>query len=387
MGRALAAVWAEPGAVAAALEAAFAGGPAVLPLDQALPAAARQRLLDAARPVSLIDAGGVPRGLPDPRPVPDDVVLAIATSGSTGEPRLVLLGAAALAHGVAAGLARTQADPAIPWLCALPVAHVAGVLCLLRARHQGTAPLLAAPGLAALPQQQVHAAFVPTQLASLVAAGIPGSRFGVVLLGGAPASPELLAAARTAGYRLTLTYGMTESAGGCVYDGIPLDGVEAAVDTGLIRLRGPVLASALRTAAADTPLVADDGWYLTSDLGRLRADGVLEVLGRADDVAVTGGHNVVTGAVAALLEGHPAVTAAAVVGQPDPQWGTRLVAVVVPHGAAPTLAALQAHVAHALPRHALPRALVIVPALPRLPGGKVDRAAVTRLAASPGTRR
>jgi o-succinylbenzoate---CoA ligase len=169
---------------------------------------------------------------------------------------------------------------------------------------------------------------------------------------------------------------MTETGGGCVYDGLPLDGVECAIDDeGRVRLRGPMRFRRYRCDEAATRAAIDaDGWFTTGDLGRLD-EGRLTVLGRADDVVVSGGENVPAAAVAALLRGHPGVEDAAVTGVADPDWGERVVAVVVPRDATapPELASLRAHVHARMPASWAPRQLVLVDGLPRDAMGKVTR--------------
>jgi O-succinylbenzoic acid--CoA ligase len=224
-------------------------------------------------------------------------------------------------------------------------------------------------------------ALVPTMLRRLLDAGVDLSALRCVLLGGADPGAALLDDAREREVRVVTTYGMSETAGGCVYDGRPLSGVRVDVDTGgLIRLAGPMLFSGYRRDPQRTAAVLDDGWFATSDVGRLARGGRLEVLGRADDVIVTGGENVPAGVVAALLEEHPAVAEAAVVGVADQQWGRRVVAVVAPRDQAPSLEVLRDFVAARAPRHAAPRQLVLVGRLPRLDNGKIDRLAVQALA-------
>ena len=166
-----------------------------------------------------------------------------------------------------------------------------------------------------------------------------------MLLGGAAAPAGLLAAARDAGVPVVTTYGMTETCGGCVYDGIALDGVRVAVrgESGRIWIGGPVLFSGYRPGGREPPVRGGLGgsplrrrppdgarWFRTGDLGRLDAAGRLTVRGRADDVINTGGHKVIPGEVAAALQTCPGVRDVAVVGQPDPEWGERVIAVVVP---------------------------------------------------------
>jgi O-succinylbenzoic acid--CoA ligase len=167
------------------------------------------------------------------------------------------------------------------------------------------------------------------------------------------------------------TYGMSETCGGCVYDGRPLDRVDLTVgDDGLIRVKGPVLLSGYRSGE---PVPRDGDWFVTSDLGEL-SGGRLRVLGRADDVINTGGEKVVAGAVAGVLAGHPEVADVAVIGLPDPEWGEVVMAAVVPADPSrpPTLQQLRAYSADRLPAYAAPRRLCLLPRLPLLPNGKHD---------------
>jgi O-succinylbenzoic acid--CoA ligase len=190
-----------------------------------------------------------------------------------------------------------------------------------------------------------------------------------------------VAAARAAGARVITTYGMTETCGGCVYDGVPLDGVSARTGgDGRIRIAGPVLFSGYRLAAGAAAAALDGGWFVTSDLGAFDEAGRLTVRGRADDVINTGGEKVVAGEVAAVLEGCPGVREAVVVGRPDPEWGERVTAVVVPAdpAAPPGLDGIRAHVRRSLPAAAAPGELVLVAAIPLLPSGKPDLAGLRR---------
>ena len=196
-----------------------------------------------------------------------------------------------------------------------------------------------------------------------------------VLVGtGAAAPPSLLARAAEAGVRVVTTYGMSETSGGCVYDGVPLDGVRVSVEAGRVRLGGPVVARGYRLRPDLTTAAFDGDVFTTSDLGRLDG-GLLTVLGRADDVVVSGGENVAPLAVEAALERHPSVVEAAVTGVPDEEWGSRVVALVVLR-APLTLAEARDHVAAVLPRSWAPRGLHEVEALPLLASGKLDRAAL-----------
>jgi O-succinylbenzoic acid--CoA ligase len=361
-----------------ALAAALDGtGPAVCPLSPELPRPALEALLDALAPAAVETAGGVrPRGAGEP--VAPGVAVLIATSGSTGVPKIVELSAAALRHSAAAALERIGAGAGDRWLCCLPTSHIAGVQVLVRSLVAGTEPVIMprfdVAAVARAPAR--HLAVVPTQLRRLVDAGADLSRFGAILLGGAAASPGLLAEARAGGARIFTTYGMSETSGGCVYDGVPLDGVRADVgEDGRIRLAGPVLFSRYRLRPQATAEVRDGDWFLTQDLGAFE-DGRLRVLGRIDDVVNTGGEKVLATEVAAVLARHPQVKDVVVVGRPDPEWGERVTAVVVPAGDPPALGELRDLVRQTMPVYAAPRELELVEAIPLLPSGKPDRQAL-----------
>jgi O-succinylbenzoic acid--CoA ligase len=228
---------------------------------------------------------------------------------------------------------------------------------------------------------------VPTQLLRLLDAGgaaLDALRgYTAVLVGGAALDPGLRARAEAAGVRVVATYGMTETAGGCVYDGVPLDGVRVRLDPdGRIALGGPTLATGYLGRPAETAAAfGTDGHgereFRTGDLGRW-ADGRLEVTGRADDVIVTGGEKVAPDAVERVLAAQPGVRAACVVGLPDAEWGAVVAAAVVSdRGVEPER--LRAAVREALGRAAVPRVLHAVDALPLRGIGKPDRNAVARV--------
>jgi O-succinylbenzoic acid--CoA ligase len=206
----------------------------------------------------------------------------------------------------------------------------------------------------------------------------PLAGFTSVLLGGAAASPGLLQEARAAGVPVVTTYGMTETCGGCVYDGLPLDGVRVEIrDEGRIWIGGPVLFSGYRPREPERENTA---WFRTGDLGSLDSSGRLTVRGRADEIIITGGHKVIPGEVAAALQGCPGVSDVVIVGEPDPEWGERVTAVVVPANPAdpPPLKLLRLHVKDRLPRYAAPSRVVMVDAVPVLPNGKHDVAGLKR---------
>ncbi|HVM20641.1 MAG TPA: AMP-binding protein [Egibacteraceae bacterium] len=355
-------------------------GAAVLPLPDE--GAAASRLMAAARPTGVWTETGVVART-DGVGVADGTALVVATSGSTGAPRSVVLSRSAVEASARASLRRIEVADSDRWLCCLPLHHIAGLQVVVRSRLMGAAPVVLPrfdPVEIAARRDASLIALVPTMLRRLLAARVDLSHLRTVLLGGAPAPRWLLAEARAAGLTVVQTYGMTETSGGCVYDGVPLGGVEVRLDdAGRIHVRGPVLFDGYRFG--DRRDVLAGGWLRTADLGRLTG-GRLVVEGRADDVIITGGENVAADAVADLLERHPAVAEAAVVGRPDPEWGEVVIAVVVPHGTTPpSLPELRDFVGAAMGRHAAPRDLVVVTALPRLANGKLDRLATKALAA------
>ena len=242
-----------------ALAAALDGrGPALLPLDAGLPPGRLAELIDALGPGSVEDTEGVTTARSGPiEGVAEGTAVVIGTSGSTGVPKGVELSAAALRHSARASLDRVGARRGERWLCCLPVTHVAGLQVLVRSLVSGTEPVLAerADEQTVAASGCAHISLVPTQLQRLLSPGgvdrsTPApwlAGFSSVLLGGAAAPAGLLAAARAAGVPVVTTYGMTETCGGCVYDGTPLDGVQAEIrDDGRIWIRGPVLFSGYR---------------------------------------------------------------------------------------------------------------------------------------------
>jgi O-succinylbenzoic acid--CoA ligase len=329
----------------------------------------------------------------------DPTALVLATSGSTGAAKGALLQASALRASATATHQRLGGPAS--WLLALAPHHVAGVQVLVRSVAAGTLPEVldladgftpetftaATDRLTERATGRCCTALVPTQLVRLLDAGGTALRalttYDAVLVGGAATPPALLARARSAGARVVTTYGMSETCGGCVYDDRPLDGVRVRVVDGVVRLGGPVVARGYRgTPDADAFLDADGTrWFRTSDLGDW--DGHrLRVLGRADDVLVTGGLKVAPQAVEAVLVEDPDVRECLVVGVPDAEWGERVVALVVPRDpAAPVvLEHLRRRVGTALGAHAAPRALVEVPQLPLRGPGKPDRRAARDIA-------
>jgi O-succinylbenzoic acid--CoA ligase len=303
-----------------------------------------------------------------------------------------VLSHSALAASTAASLAALDCENGERWALALPLRHIAGLQVLARARALGTAVLLVdRPGdptaIGAAASHAQHIALVPTQLVRCLDAGVDLRPFRTVLVGGGPLDPSRAQAALDAGIRLVQSYGMTETCGGCVYDGRPLAGVEVTVDDDRIRLRGPILATDyLHPSPEDADRFTVDGWFITDDIGRLDTapDGetVLEVLGRSDDMINTGGVKVSPMAVERTLEALPSVTDAVIIGVPDPEWGERVRAVVVPTDgdARPTLRAVRDAVTKHLPATHAPQELAVTDLIRRDELGKVTAAERARLA-------
>lgn len=342
--------------------------------------------------------------------------VVVATSGSTGTPKRVRMPGSALR---ASGEATAQVlDGPGHWLLALPTQHVAGLQVLARSVLAGTVPVPLPTGMSFTPQLFAaavarmaedgprYASLVPTQLHRLlVSEGADGggeverhrdegvqaaASLDAVLLGGAAADPGLLARAARAGIRVVTTYGMSETCGGCVYDGRPLPGLRVRLDpTGRVHLAGPMLADGYvdpdgspdpdRTGSRF--VTDDDGtrWFRTDDRGEL-TDGLLRIRGRVDDVIITGGHKVEPREVEQALRALPEVVDALVLALPDHEWGQVVAALVVPRArtgaprdrAEPLPDLLRERLRPALPAHAVPRRVEVVDAIPLLDSGKPD---------------
>jgi O-succinylbenzoic acid--CoA ligase len=300
-------------------------------------------------------------GEPDP--------LVVETSGSTGRPKRVVLSRRAVLASVAATEERLGGSGR--WVLKLPAGYVAGIQVVCRSLVAGHAPY---DGDGWPAGEGWFTSLVPTQLRRLLdepAEVAALRRAHTVLLGGGPIDASLRRRAGEAGVRVVATYGSAETAGGCVYDGVPLDGVRLRIGAGgRVEIGGPTLFDRYDGDPDLTAEVLVDGWFRTSDAGRVDDDGRLQVLGRVDDVVVSGGVNVPGPAVAARLRDHPDVVDAEVVGVPDEEWGNRLVAFVVG-----PLSEAEARdwVAAAHPRSWAPRQVVAVDAIPLLGNGKPDR--------------
>lgn len=361
------------------IQQAWDSGAAVLPVDHRLSEAEVASIYREARPTMVLDGPEPPRRLPQGAPIDPAVALVVTTSGSTGTPKPAELTHAGLRAAVEASAARLGSTGRDPWLCCLPPAHMGGMLVILRALLTG-APVKVHPGFDVEQfESESEARFtslVPTMIVRLLEAGAQLARFNAILSGGAALPPSLAERARAAGARLVPTYGLTESCGGVVYDGVALDGTEVRIgEEGEVQLRGPALMRGYRldpkaTAAAFT----NDGWLKTRDAGAL-VEGRLRVFGRLDGVINTGGEKVWPEEVEEAIRTHAGVLDVLVFGRPDPEWGERVVARVVPSdpGSPPTLEDLRDHVTQKLAKFKAPREIVLTKALPRTPLGKLLR--------------
>lgn len=393
----------------------------------------------------------------------EPIALVVGTSGSTGTPKRTALTARALAASAVAteNFFDSNSDAASQWLLALPAHYIAGAQVLARSVLAGTTPVIAhsvtepvhfSPEVFLQAVERMSSArrfisLVPTQLHKLLESADANPSLGAeihealgsftgILLGGAPASADLLAASTALGLNTVTTYGSAETAGGCVYSGAVLPGVRVELvpeegmpeesmptapdiegkpaQVGRIWISGAHLASGYIGDAARTAehfFTAADGtrWYRTDDYGLLSpthdpdsavhgpdsavqgSEPRLQVLGRSDDVLISGGVKISARAVATVLEEHPAVREACVVGLPDARWGTAIAAAVtlVPSAgtaAAPTennpalnkelCALLRARCAEKLGTPAAPKQLSILPDFPLTSTGKPDRAKI-----------
>lgn len=360
--------------------------------------AALRDALDGEGPAVLFRGGGVNPVHTAPLTVEQRIALVVETSGTTGRPKRVALSADAVLASAAASESALGGPG--QWLLALPVQYIAGSNVLARSLAAGTTPMPVPPGrlsaervleaVAAMDDPVRYTALVPAQLSRLVdeaeaddALRRALAGFSRILVGGQATPAPLVDRATALGWRLTRTYGSSETCGGVVYDGRAIGQTEVRIIDGRVELGGPTLAEYYlddpeRTEAA---FVEHDGqrWYRTDDAGEL-ADGVLRVTGRIDDTIVTGGLKVRLGDVERIVREQPGLADAVVVAGHDPEWGEVPVVVTTVRA---DLEALRRAVGAVLPPEARPDRIVTVDTVPLLPSGKPDRLAAARRA-NPG---
>jgi O-succinylbenzoic acid--CoA ligase len=334
-------------------------------------------------------------------PLEAGTAVVVGTSGSTGRPKGVLLSAAAVTASARATADRLGGPG--DWALALPTHYVAGLMVLARAIVGGTRTHPAAADLGDLGKVLARMAaprylsVVPTQLArALSRPALAGALagFDAVLVGGGPLPRAVAEAAQAAGVRVVTSYGMSETCGGCVYDGVPLGGVDVTLGPdGRVGVSGSVLFSGYRARPDLSAAALVDGRLMTADRARWeRPQGGpdrLVVLGRLDDVVVSGGLNVDLAEVERRLRSWPGLAGAdaAVVGVPDPDWGTAVVAVVERPGWTDAESdALRTHLRAGLPAYAAPRQILGRERLPRTSSGKIDRLQIVAALRAAGPR-
>ncbi|MDO3650091.1 o-succinylbenzoate--CoA ligase [Nocardia mangyaensis] len=347
-------------------------GPAWLPIPTTDRREAR-RLSDALKPGDPID---------------DDVALVVTTSGTTGIPKGALLGAEALRASGNATHDRLGGPGS--WLLALPTHHIAGIQVLLRSILAGTEPTVLDVSGGFLPEAldgavgamrgpRRYTALVPTQLIKSLDSPVAAkalAELDAVLVGGAATPLPVYDRARELGINVVRTYGMSETCGGCVYEGVPLDGARIRIEDGRVILGGAMIARGYRNLP-DHPAFAEPGWFRTEDAGTFD-DGVLSITGRLDEAIMTGGLLVIPQVVEAVLANHPGIRECIVLGLPDERLGQRVAVAIVPTPGAtpPTLEELRVHVVAELDSIAAPRELAVLDEIPLRGPGKPDRAAL-----------
>lgn len=350
------------------IEDTWAKGDGFAPVDQRLPLSAKKRLIDALRPSYVIDKNGTSLRLPDALELDEGQRLAMATSGTTGAPKVVMYTQEQIEASVRATANHIGVRDSDHWLCCLPISHIGGMSVILRSILIGNPVEVhhgfdAAEVTAAAERGSTLVSLVPTALKS-----IDPFIFRKIVLGGSKPPAEIPS-------NTFVTYGLTETGSGVVYDGQPLEGLEVSIGPGdEVLLRGPMIATSFRDGSAITD---SHGWLHTRDAGTLE-NGRLTVFGRIDEVINTGGEKVYPAALETLLESHPKVSRVAIVAIPDPHWGEAVAAVVIPSasGMQPSLEELRGFVKEHMPAYCAPKILHIWSELPLTSLGKIQKGAI-----------
>jgi O-succinylbenzoic acid--CoA ligase len=346
------------------LRRAWDRGDAVFPVDRRLPASARAEVLRTMAPTLVLTELGS-EAYPGRGVEPGDAVV-LATSGTGGAPKGVVLTHDALAAAAGATSRRLGITADDTWLACLPLSHAGGFGVVVRALLTGTPLVVHEAFDAAQVQRAAREGATAVSLVATALARIDTELFRVIVVGGSRPPDQLPGNVHS-------TYGLTETGGGVVYDRRPLEGVELAIAAdGEVLVRSPMNMRAYRNHSGAHHPIDTNGWLHTGDLGGLDANGLLHVSGRRDELIVSGGENVWPEVVERCLIGHPAIDDVAVAGVGDPEWGQRVVAWIV-SADPPGLDAVRAHVAERLPRFMAPKELRVVSSIPRTALGKIAR--------------
>ena len=347
------------------LSRAWDNDDAIFPLDQRLPLAARQRILNVVKPTIMATIDGDTRV--DGIPVEPGDAVVVATSGTSGVAKAAVLTMSAVEASARATTERLNVSLRDTWLACLPPSHVGGLSVITRSLIMGTS-LIPVPSFS--PDSYEEAAKSGATLVSLVSTAlqrIDPSLFRTIVLGGSRQASQLPANCVT-------TYGLTESGSGVVYNGKALRGVELEIRDSIVYIKAPMLLRAYRDGSV--PLDSN-GWFCTGDRGSISDDGVLQIEGRDSDLIISGGENIWPENVEDALRDFPDVTDLCVAGVPDPEWGHAVhVWLVTTSTDTPSLDAVRAHVKQTLPAHCAPRQLHIVSEIPRTALGKPQRSSL-----------
>ncbi len=318
-----------------------------------------------------------------PETLPPETALVLFSSGSDGMPKGVKLSRQALLASARASEERLGWYGSDRWLCALPLSHIGGLSILLRCLVSRKAVYLsegfdAAAAIAAIVRHKIsHISLVPTMLWRLLEEGFSSpDHLRITLMGGAALDPGLADRAYRAGFRLRLSYGMTESASQIVTDGRALDGAELRIEGGCLEIRGPMLMDGY-LPPHNANAFSSSGWFRTQDRATIDAAGQVTILGRSDELIISGGENIDPRAVETGLNRSAFISTSFAFGLPNSEWGQELVALVVPSSLEVSADQLQSH---KLDGHLRPKELVAVDSLPLLDNGKVDRKRALKLA-------
>jgi len=349
----------------------------------------------------------------------DDIAIVSATSGSTGTPKGVLLSKQALEASATAFGNRFGTNNR--WVVSMPAHRIAGIMVLVRSWFHnspfeidpsvGGARTFESAAFAATTMRAVResaadgralmVSLVPTQIARLLESGSVGiealQSYDLVLSGAAATPQPMLNRMRELGIKVSVSYGMTETCGGCVFDGRPLDGVKVSLGTkddvepGRVTISGPVTASGYRLRPDLDAVSFISGQVQTHDVGKLDSSGLLHILGRLDDVVTVGGVNVALSAVESLIRHHPAIEDVAVIDLQDELWGSIPIAYVVTRyhiaDTSNLISEIQSTIRDQISRAAVPRTVQFVASLPMLDSGKIDRISLRMQAANEVTQK